>query len=79
MREEEYMQGILGALGVGEDNGIPEPVWRHEEYLKQIYEAIKNGARLLPPATLDDNGKVLAVINGLPAWTQIPAAQGVSF
>ena len=41
MRNEEYMEGILGALGVGEDKGVPEPAWRHEEYLKQIYDAIK--------------------------------------
>ncbi len=38
------MQGILGALGVGEDNGVPEPVWRQEEYLKAIYEAAKGMA-----------------------------------
>lgn len=41
MRKEEYLQGILGALGVGEDKGVPDPVWRHEEYLKAIYEAAK--------------------------------------
>ncbi len=41
MRNEEYMEGILGALGVGEDKGIPKPVWRQEAYLEQIYEAIK--------------------------------------
>ena len=44
MRREEYLQGILGALGVGEDNGVPEPVWNHEEYLKAIYDAVKGVA-----------------------------------
>ena len=41
MRNEEYLQGILGALGVGEDKGVPDPAWRYEEYLKAIYEAAK--------------------------------------
>lgn len=44
MRPEEYLQGILGALGVGEDKGVPEPVWRQEEYLKAIYDAVKGVA-----------------------------------
>lgn len=41
MRKEEYLQSILGALGVCEDKGVPDPAWRHEEYLKAIYEAAK--------------------------------------
>ena len=41
MREEEYLRGILGALGVGEDGGVPVPVWRQEKYLKAIYDAVK--------------------------------------
>lgn len=41
MRKDEYLEGILGALGVGEDIGVPKPAWRHEEYLEQIYNAIK--------------------------------------
>ena len=44
MRKEEYLQGILGALGVGTDSGVPDPVWRHEAYLKAIYEAAKDVA-----------------------------------
>lgn len=44
MREAEYLRGILGALGVGEDSGVPDPVWRQEEYLKALYDAVK-GAR----------------------------------
>lgn len=43
MRKDEFYKGILAALGVGEDRGVPEPVWREEEYLKAIYEAIKAG------------------------------------
>ena len=43
MRVYEYLQGILGALGVGDDNGVPTPAWRIEEYLAAIYEAIRNG------------------------------------
>ena len=43
MRIYDYMKGILGAMGVGEDVGVPEPSWRIEEYLEAIYEAIKNG------------------------------------
>ena len=39
MRNEEYLRGILGALGVGKGKGVPDPAWRHEEYLKAIYEA----------------------------------------
>ena len=66
MRFEEYMKGILGALGVVEDNGVPDPVWNHEVYLKAIYEAIKAGGAGLPPVTPDDDGKVLAVEDG--AW-----------
>ena len=43
MRTEEYLQGILGALGAGEDVGVPKPVWRHEEFLKAIYDALSAG------------------------------------
>jgi len=43
MRVYDYLNGILGALGVGEDNGVPTPAWRIEEYLEAIYEAIKAG------------------------------------
>ena len=43
MRIYEYLNGILGALGVGDDNGVPVPSWRIEEYLEAIYEAIRNG------------------------------------
>lgn len=64
MRNEEYLQGILGALGVGEDKGVPDPVWRHEEYLKAIYDKLKEGGGSLPPVTEADNGKVMAVIDG---------------
>ena len=40
MRIEEYLQGILAKLGVGEDNGVPTPAWRIEEYLKSIYDSM---------------------------------------
>ena len=43
MRIYDYMKGILGAMGVGEDVGVPEPSWRIEEYLKDIYDAIRSG------------------------------------
>ena len=61
MRNEEYFAGILGALGVGEDKGIPKPVWRQEAYLEQIYNAIKakdaggvayDGERDYPPGSV---------------------------
>jgi hypothetical protein len=68
MRIYDYMKGILGAMGVGEDVGVPEPSWRIEEYLKAIYDKLKEGGggSSLPPVTSSDNGKVLAVANG--AW-----------
>lgn len=43
MRIYEYLNGIRGALGSGEDTGVPAPAWRIEEYLKDIYDAIKAG------------------------------------
>ena len=43
MRIYDYMKGILGAMGVGEDVGVPEPSWRIEEYLKAIYDKLKEG------------------------------------
>lgn len=44
MREAEYLRGILGALGVGEDSGVPAPVWRQEEYLKALYDAVRGAS-----------------------------------
>ena len=79
MRFEEYMNGILGALGVGEDNGGPTPAWRQEEYLKAIYDAIREGGGLLPPVTASDNGKLLGVANGAWAAVTIPLANGEDF
>lgn len=66
MRIYDYMKGILGAMGVGEDVGVPEPSWRIEEYLKAIYDKLKEGGSSLPPVTSSDNGKVLTVADG--AW-----------
>lgn len=43
MRIYDYLEGILGALGEGEDNGVPTPAWRLEEYLRDIYGAVKSG------------------------------------
>ena len=43
MRIYDYLDGIKGALGSGSDNGVPTPSWRIEEYLKDIYDAIKAG------------------------------------
>ena len=60
MKNEEFYKGILAALGVGEDNGVPDPVWRHEEFLKQIHDAL--AARGVLPVRGDgDNGKYLRV------------------
>lgn len=64
MRIYDYMKGILGAMGVGEDVGVPEPSWRIEEYLKAIYDKLKEGGGNLPPVTEADNGKVMAVVDG---------------
>lgn len=52
MRQEDYYKGILGALGAGEDNGVPRPIWRHEVYYKAIYDALKGNetSDLLKPA-----------------------------
>lgn len=33
----------------------------------------------VPACTASDNGKVLMVVNGVPTWTSIPSANGVSF
>ena len=67
MRIYDYMKGILGAMGVGEDVGVPEPSWRIEEYLKAIYDKLKEGSSgSLPAVTSADNGKVLGVVDG--AW-----------
>ena len=79
MRFDEYMRGILGALGVGEDNGVPDPVWNQEEYLKAIYDAIKAGGGLLPPIASSDNGKLLGVVDGAYALVTIPPANGEDF
>lgn len=64
MRIYDYMKGILGAMGVGEDVGVPEPSWRIEEYLKAIYDKLKEGGGNLPSVTEADNGKVMAVVDG---------------
>ena len=79
MRNEQYLLGILGALGIGEDNGVPDPVWNHEEYLKAIYDAIKEDVRLLPIVTSSDNGKLLGVADGAWAAVTVPAANGEDF
>lgn len=34
---------------------------------------------MVPSTTTDDNGKILKVINGSPAWTTIPNAEEASF
>ena len=41
MRIYDYLNGILGAMGAGADNGVPTPSWVIEDYLKAIYDAIK--------------------------------------
>lgn len=46
MRNEEYLDGILAALGAGEDAGVPAPVWRHEAYLAAIYGLLRAGVPL---------------------------------
>lgn len=35
-REEEFYAAILAAIN-GDDHTCPEPVWRHEEFLKAIH------------------------------------------
>ena len=77
MRTQEYLKGILGALGAGEDNGVPEPVWDQERYLEAIYTALKE--HVAPSVTAGDNGKVLMVVDGAWAAATIPNASGVSF
>lgn len=67
MRREEYLQGILGALGVGEDKGVPEPVWRQEEYLAAIYEAIKN----LNPASISTWKQLVSMVRDGTASTYV--------
>ena len=65
MRIYDYLNGIRGALGSGEDTGVPEPAWRIEEYLKDIYDAIKAGGggggsgALVVTASFGDAGVVL--------------------
>lgn len=39
-------------------------------------EAVGGG---VPPATADDNGKFLRVVNGSPAWATIPYAEEATF
>lgn len=75
MRIYDYMKGILGSMGVGEDVGVPEPSWRIEEYLKAIYDKLKEGGGslqgkkfivTLTPTSLDYSGmmdKTVAEIN----------------
>ena len=73
MRIYDYMKGILGAMGVGEDVGVPEPSWRIEEYLKAIYDKLKEGGGgsnkfivTLTPTSPDFSGtmdKTMAQIN----------------
>lgn len=43
MRIYEYLDEIRRALNAEESNGVPTPSWRIEEYLKDIYDAIKTG------------------------------------
>jgi len=60
MRIYEYLNGIRGALGSGEDNGVPTPAWRIEEYLKDIYDAIK-ASDAIPAYPETDGTYVLTV------------------
>lgn len=41
-REEEFYAAILAAIN-GDDHTCPTPVWRIEEFLKAIHDAIANG------------------------------------
>lgn len=77
MRTKEYLKGILGALGAGEDSGVPTPVWDQERDLEAIYLALKN--HVAPSVSAADNGKVLMVVEGAWAAATIPNASGVSF
>lgn len=43
MRIYEYLDEILRTLNAEESNGVPTPSWRIEEYLKDIYDAIRSG------------------------------------
>lgn len=68
-REEVYLDAILRGLNNSSPTPeIPAPVWRIEQYLAAIAQAILNGGggSSLPSVTPADNGKVLAVNDG--AW-----------
>lgn len=43
MRIYDYLDEILRTLNAEESNGVPTPSWRIEEYLKDIYDAIRSG------------------------------------
>lgn len=43
MRIYDYLDEILRALNAEESSGVPTPSWRIEEYLKDIYDAIRSG------------------------------------
>lgn len=69
MRQEEYGQGILGALGTGEDNGVPEPVWRQEVYLKAIYDALKGSEiPVLPAPAYRQEEYLKAICEAIGSW-----------
>ena len=43
MRIYDYLDEIRRALNAEESSGVPTPSWRIEEYLKDIYDAIRSG------------------------------------
>ncbi len=79
MRNEEYYHGILSALGVEEDVGVPDPVWRHEKFLKLIYDALK-ARGVLPVRGNDDKGKYLHLNQdtGAVEWNEIDVSEAIA-
>ena len=80
-REEVYLDAILRGLNNSSPTPeIPAPVWRIEQYLAAIAQAILNGSggggSSLPSVTSADNGKVLGVVDG--AWAAASNALIVS-
>ena len=61
MREEEIYGAILAAIN-GEDHDCPEPVWRHEEFLKAIHDALVG--RLPAPPDTDGTYLLTCTVSG---------------
>lgn len=77
-REEVYLNAIAQNTGGGSAGAVPEPITREEHYLNQIVTNTAGGGgggSSLPAVTSDDNGDVLAVVDG--AWAKATPSGGV--